>query len=393
MTRLVLAVVAILSANFSGAHVARTQSPKSRAHTRLYYIAADEIDWDYVPQGKNGITQAPFSGVALDFVSSGPDRIGHVYHKAVYREYTDGTFTTLKPRKPEWEHLGILGPLVRGEVGDTIRIVFRNHGTHPYTMHPHGVFYNKDSEGAGYADNTGGADKADDAVPPGGTHTYVWAIPERAGPAAGDGSSVLWMYHSHVGEEADVNSGLIGPILVTARGMARADGSPKDVDREAIEMFEEFDENTSWFFDENIAKHATKPESVHKSTSSTFADPFYISNLRETINGFSFGNGPMLTFKKGERVRWYIMSSTNFEIHAPHWHGNVVTSMHMRTDVLALLPMGMIVADMVPDNPGIWLFHCHIGPHLNGGMSTRYTVLDNASAAKESMATSMRTHH
>jgi hephaestin len=175
--------------------------------------------------------------------------------------------------------------------------------------------------------------------------------------------------------------------------MARADGSPKDVDREAIEMFEEFDENTSWFFDENIAKHATKPESVHKSTSSTFADPFYISNLRETINGFSFGNGPMLTFKKGERVRWYIMSSTNFEIHAPHWHGNVVTSMHMRTDVLALLPMGMIVADMVPDNPGVWLFHCHIGPHLNGGMSTRYTVLDNASAVTALPPTHMRTHH
>ena len=46
------------------------------------------------------------------------------------------------------------------------------------------------------------------------------------------------------------------------------------------------------------------------------------------------------------------MASTNFEIHAPHCHGNTVELAHMRTDVGALLPMGMQVADMVADNPG-----------------------------------------
>lgn len=58
----------------------------------------------------------------------------------------------------------------------------------------------------------------------------------------------------------------------------------------------------------------------------------------------------------GQRVRWYAMGSTNFEFHTPHWHGNVVTSNHMRTDVGMLLPMGMFVADMIPDNPGKWFF-------------------------------------
>jgi hephaestin len=46
----------------------------------------------------------------------------------------------------------------------------------------------------------------------------------------------------------------------------------------------------------------------------------------------------------------------------------------MRTDVLSLLTMGMIVADMVPDNPGTWLFHCHVGVHFLGGMIGRYKV-------------------
>ena len=71
-------------------------------------------------------------------------------------------------------------------------------------MHPHGVFYKKESEGAQYNDGTTGADKADDAVPPGGTHNYTWQVPERAGPTAHEGSSALWMYHSHVDEIRDV---------------------------------------------------------------------------------------------------------------------------------------------------------------------------------------------
>jgi FtsP/CotA-like multicopper oxidase with cupredoxin domain len=81
---------------------------------------------------------------------------------------------------------------LRGEVGDTIRVVFKNNATHPYSLHPHGVFYNKSSEGALYEDGTTGADKADDAVPPGATYTYTWKVPERAGPGPNDPSSIVW---------------------------------------------------------------------------------------------------------------------------------------------------------------------------------------------------------
>jgi FtsP/CotA-like multicopper oxidase with cupredoxin domain len=46
----------------------------------------------------------------------------------------------------------------------------------------------------------------------------------------------------------------------------------------------------------------------------------------------------------------------------------------MRMDTVSLLPAGMIVADMVPDDPGIWLFHCHVNDHIRAGMLTRYRV-------------------
>jgi hephaestin len=36
--------------------------------------------------------------------------------------------------------------------------------------------------------------------------------------------------------------------------------------------------------------------------------------------------------------------------------------------------MGMTIADMVPDNPGKWLFHCHVHYHMRLGMQAFYTV-------------------
>jgi manganese oxidase len=74
-------------------------------------------------------------------------------------------------------------------------------------------------------------------------------------------------------------------------------------------------------------------------------------------------------------VRWYVMASTNdFDVHAPHFHGNDVLVGGMRTDVLTLSFMGMVVANMVPDDVGTWLFHCHVSFHNSAGMAARYRV-------------------
>ena len=346
------------------------------SRNRTYYIAADEVVWDYAPSGTNQITGQPFDATERPFVEAQPHSVGKVTLKAVYREYIDSTFTVVKPRPPAWEHLGLLGPLLRAEVGDTVRVVLRNNTRFPVSMHAHGVLYSKDAEGAPYADNTASPDK--DGVPTGGTHVYVWSVPERAGPASGDPSSILWMYHSHVHEEQDISSGLMGPIIVSARGTTKPDGTPKDVDREFVVAFYEIDENASRYLPHNIQTYMKDPAGVH--VEAVFAVPQVVPpsegqfNFRETLNGFLYGNGPMPTMHVGERVRWYLMAGTGFEIHAPHWHGNTVQIQRSRTDVTALLPMGMVVADMVPDNPGIWLFHCHESNHLRMGMQMRYEV-------------------
>ncbi len=61
-----------------------------------------------------------------------------------------------------------------------------------------------------------------DAVHRGEVFTYTWTVPERAGPGPMDPSSILWMYHSHFNESRDMNSGLLGPIIISRKGSNEA---------------------------------------------------------------------------------------------------------------------------------------------------------------------------
>lgn len=342
-------------------------SNPAAAQTRTYYIAADEVVWNYIPSGMDRIGGKPVP-------KPPPILIGYKYKKAIYREYVDATFTTLKPRSERWQHLAILGPLIRAEVGDTIEVVFKNNAHYPFSIHPHGVLYQKNSEGALYEDGVPASQKQGDAVAPGGTFTYVWQVPERAGPGPNDASSILWFYHSHTNEVQDLASGLMGPIIVTRHGEANPDGSPKGIDREFVTAFSVDDENLSWYFKDNVLSFIADRSKV-PAPNFPFS-PFYLSNEVMSINGLSFGNLPAMTMKKDEHVRWYLMSdaSDDFNFHSVHWHGATGLMNGNRTDMVELSPASMRVVDMVPDNPGTWLYHCHVGSHLMLGMTAKFTV-------------------
>ena len=85
-------------------------------------------------------------------------------------------------------------------------------GRRSYTMHPHGVFYKKSSEGAHYLDNTKGSMKSDDAVKPGEVHKYDWTVREDEVPREGDEPCIAWVYHSHYEPSSDINTGLVGKL-------------------------------------------------------------------------------------------------------------------------------------------------------------------------------------
>jgi manganese oxidase len=352
----------------------------ARAAERVYYIAADAVVWDYAPSyPTNPITGQPFTRLEEVFVSDKDEqRIGRKYYKAVYREYTDATFKALKPRGPDEESLGILGPVIRAEVGDTITVVFQNNTNLPVGIHPHGVFYEKSSEGAHYAtgDGASGHDHGDGVpetgahVPRGGRYTYHWSVPERAGPGPSDPDSIVWLYHSHDHESQTVNAGLVGAIVVTRAGRAKPDGRPKDVDREFVLLFMIFDETLSPYLYRNMVEFAISEGPVRRRDAE-----FREANQKHAINGLLYGNLKGLVMNRGERVRWYVIGLGNEnDLHTVHWHGNTALVRGSRVDTVDVLPATTQVVDMRPDDVGTWLLHCHVSDHMAAGMMTRYTV-------------------
>ena len=235
------------------------------------------------------------------------------------------------------------------------------------------MFYTKAAEGAPYADGTRGRAKRDDAVAPGETYTYFWKVPDRAGPGP-DGR-------------------LLGDVDVPLarrrgrrhqRGAGGADGghrarqgrpgrgTPADVDREVFSYFTVENENASLHLDRNLLEEAQEPHEVAADDEEGFEE----SNLMHSVNGYVYGNGPVPVMKVGQRVRWYTYTlGTEVDLHTPHWHGNTVTTNGMRSDMIQLLPGMMMVSDMVPDDPGTWLFHCHVNDHIAAGMLARYRVV------------------
>ncbi len=74
-------------------------------------------------------------------------------------------------------------------------------------------------------------------------------------------------------------------------------------------------------------------------------------------------------------MRWYLLSMGNEkDIHTLPWHGKTLRSGARNTDVIELFTGSMATADMVADNPGTWLMHCHVADHLNAGMFGTYTI-------------------
>ncbi len=309
------------------------QIQATAALTRHYYVAAENVIWNYAPSGLNKIKLSD---------GLGPWGVKTSYSKYRYIEYTDATYTT-KVVQPVW--MGILGPQFRGVVGDILKIHFKNNADKPLSMHPHGVHYTPENDGAYY---DGRESLPGSYVRPGDSYTYTWNLDEDSGPTKFGPTSIVWAYHSHVDSVTEIYDGLIGSIVVTRKGEEKSDldPTPRNIDYEFTTLYMVFNE-------ENDAE----------------------AGLMHTMNGYIFGNLEGLTMPKGARVRWHLIGmGAEVDLHTAHWHGQTVVNYGKRTDVVELLPTSMVSVDMVAKNPGEWLYHCHVTDHITAGMITKWTV-------------------
>lgn len=115
----------------------QSRGDRSESETHVYYVAAEPVRWDYAPSGESRTTGARFdtSPARLTEVPRSEDHAlskyynvrettyapgareglettGRVYEKVLYRAYTDSTFRKRSTRPPEWEHAGLLRPVL-----------------------------------------------------------------------------------------------------------------------------------------------------------------------------------------------------------------------------------------------------------------------------------------
>ncbi|XP_029028871.1 ferroxidase HEPHL1-like [Betta splendens] len=346
-----------------------------RRRERVFYVGIVEDRWNYAPSGKNLLSGKAIAddGDAAVFLQSDNQSIGAVYKKAMFRQYTDASYSRPAPR-PEW--LGFLGPILRAEVDDVIVVHLKNFASRNYSMHPHGVFYKKDAEGAMYPDGTSGRLKEDDSVPPGGSYTYRWEVRPEFAPTDGDADCLTWVYHSHLDAPRDIASGLIGALLTCKKGVLKETNEPivtksarNDVDQDVFLMFSVVDENLSWYLEENIREYIG-PVYIDQED-----QDFEESNLMHAINGYVFGNLPGISLCQHRRVSWHLFGMGNeVDIHSAYFHGNTLLDRGHRTDVLSLFPATFATAEMVPKARGKWLLSCQVNDHFEAGMAAFYEV-------------------
>ena len=176
---------------------------------RTYYIAADEL----------------VASAAARSAVAGSAEPRERYRTAVYREYTDATFSHEKPRPEPLTNLEMVGPLIRAAVGDTVAIVFRNRLGVPTGIHADLLRLGEEGGPGEPATSSPGWLADGSPVPPGGERVYRWPVPESAGPSREDHGSTLWVYHTQLPGGAS-DPGLFGPMIIYGRGAFNGPSRP-----------------------------------------------------------------------------------------------------------------------------------------------------------------------
>ena len=100
--------------------------------------------------------------------------------------------------------------------------------------------------------------------------------------------------------------------------------------------------------------------------------------LLHTINGQTSPDVPSIEVQPGDVVRFHIVNNSG-EYHPMHLHGHIMSVLArneqpihgspLHLDTLLVGPSETWDVAFAADNPGIWMFHCHVLLHAASGMS------------------------
>lgn len=276
------------------------------------WVAAVPTTVNAVPNGRDAI-----ENVAID-------RADSIFPTVIYRRFTAGWKSPLpNASRASSDGAPIPGPLIKARVGDRLRVHFKNMDTlrrDPHSMHFHGVHYRPSSDGA-YLPGFSGRDGD---VKVGQNWTYKLT--------AGRDSTGVWPYHDHGKKMTDsLNGGMFGMLSILGRG-------ERAPDREFQVVFSPFGKFMA-------------------------------------INGRAFvGNTPVYQSKVGQLIQWDVMAIGS-DFHTFHVHGHRwIGPGNVPRDTQTVGPAESFRIRWREQDPGTWLYHCHVDDHMMRGMIGIYQV-------------------
>ena len=328
---------------------------------REFWIQADSFTHNATPGGYDGM-----SGMRLAAADTTFPAIG-------LRAYSPG-WGRLLPGDDGPDGIGpntgIPGPVLRAQVGDVIRVHFRNNDAHyrwPHSLHPHGVRYTPANDGGWTAEHP---KRSGTAVPYGGSYTYTWQCTP--------GSVGSWPYHDHSAPQSPPRT-KHGTASGARAGAANAAGGPPAAAAAgAGGTVMEIGAELGMFGMIAVTDDRTPPVDrefvlfFHELTGQIV--PSLSGDLAMCNGGAYLDGSPRFTARVGDRVRWRIGSLGN-SFHVFHIHGHRWLAPGTGwVDAQILGPSTTLTVEYLEDNPGDWLYHCHVTDHMAGGMIGRYRV-------------------
>ncbi len=226
-----------------------------------------------------------------------------------------------------WGYNGqVPGPLLQFTVGEKVEIVVHNQLPQPTTVHWHGMAVPNDMDGVPGVTHR--------AIPPSGHFTYRFTVtPQMIG---------THHYHSHVNDDFQVDKGLYGPLIV--------DASPVKAQLKEID--------------------ALYVISGFKIGGSESENAFL-------LDGKAYPQAQALEVPLGATVRLRLINAGAEERHVMHLHGYTFRIVSLDgnplknaidANTVTLGPSQTADIIFTANNPGKWMFHCHVLDHtINPG--------------------------
>jgi FtsP/CotA-like multicopper oxidase with cupredoxin domain/plastocyanin len=247
-----------------------------------------------------------------------------------------------------WGYNGqVPGPELRVREGNLVRVTLRNALPVPTTIHWHGI----DVPPA--MDGPAGLNQA--PVEPGQEFVYEFV----AKPAGS-----RW-YHSHADPALQIPLGLYGPFIIEPRQPA------KTYDREYTLMLAEWDDELTPAVAAGLAERGPRDRLLRGGELGS--DLFLINGrMHSAISPIRVAEGEVILLRlmhAGHLAHPFHTHGHSFKIVATD--GNPVPEVAQLTkDTVLVGPAERYDLELVGNNPGVWMVHCHIEHHMANGMMT-----------------------